>query len=70
MTSGLEGWSIIGKAVNMLIDALVGVTNLESPICCFIFGSRNPLKRDVICGKLQTPSIDFIISVLSIEEMH
>ena len=57
------------EAVNMLIDVLVGVTNLGKAICCFISGSRNPLERDVICGKLQTPSIDLIISILSIEEM-
>ena len=29
MTSGIEGWSIIEKAVSMLMDVVVGVTNWE-----------------------------------------
>ena len=52
----------------MLIGVLVGVTNLERQSAALIPGSRN-LKGDVICGKFQTPSIDFIIGVLSIKKM-
>ena len=29
----------------------------------FVPGSRNPFERDVVCGKLQTPSVDFVIGV-------
>ena len=56
------------EAVSMLIGALVGVTNLERQSAGFIFGSGNPLKRDVIYGKLQTPSIDLVISIFSVEK--
>ena len=57
----------VEEAVNMLTDVLVGVINLErQPASCFIPGSRNPFKRDVICGKLQTPSVDLVISVFPI----
>ena len=48
---------LLEETVSMLIVVLVGVTNLERQSCCFISGSRNPLKGDVICSKLQTPSL-------------
>ena len=56
------------KAVSMLIVVLVGVTNLERQSAALFLGSRNPLKGDVICGKLQTPSIEFIISVFPLRK--
>ena len=54
----------------MLIDVPVGVTNLDRQSACLIFGSRDPFKGYIVCGKFQTPPVYFVIGVLAIKELH
>ena len=45
----------------MLTDVLVSVTNLERQSAALFLAPEIHSKEMLLCGKLQTPSIDFVI---------
>ena len=53
----------------MLIDVLVGETNLEEVVCCFILCSWDPFEGDIVGCEFQTPPVYLIICVLAIKEL-
>ena len=65
----LKAGPSLKEAVSMLMDVVVGVTNLERQSAALFLDSRDPFKWDVVCGEFQTPSVYFVIGVLAIKEL-
>ena len=63
-----ESVKLVKEAVSMLMDVVVGVTNLERQSTALFLGSRDPFKCDIACGEFQTLSVYFVFGVLAIKE--
>ena len=60
---------LVEEAVSMLTDVAIGLTNLErQSAALFLAPEIPPFKRDVVCGKFQTPSVDLIVSIFAIQK--